>query len=647
MKLGLFSERIFGQIRVNHRAGNHNTAACLALEHAESLAPVFPELIRMIRGCLDSPWPALSEKTASRLAAARWLPWDLRERLGAYRRPKTPALAGAMEFPCATSIGHMGSIRVGGGRTVSLDFEREHIFDVAGAAVTDVLERRACCELLWDPWRFCFSVLDANLREDRRVKGDSFGLALCLCLYSFMTGTAPPSDVSASARVARNGAILPVSGIAVKMEVLGRERPGIRRLLISRLQDLPEAVAGPGPQPVAVDTLDEAVRICFPEEPAPAALNAPWDLDAALRTVQRQYSARLIEPCLENVARLKKYLESDACPLPSEDIVRGVFLCLFRQGACLRLLGELSAAERKLLQAERLYLKNSGIIYESFYFNALSCRAKVLRDCFRYREAERLHMKVDAEFAADGVNHDRGKNLSALATLYLAVGDLEKAARCEKQALRLVRSDCRAINHGFLCRICARAKQFSKADYHLRKARTLTPEAPFWLRRHFRQTTDLFAAEYLALKAVEVKRADKTLERLERICRRHRKADNRTSALVQKCRGVALGRIGRRVAAVSSLKKALSFFERNSSPVDDAIEAAILLELALLGMFSNNGGHAKAQVRAAVERLRAHVEPKFFFQKDCEALEAMAGNRRGGHDAMKHLIESVVSKVPY
>ena len=213
--------------------------------------------------------------------------------------------------------------------------------------------------------------------------------------------------------------------------------------------------------------------------------------------------------------------------MPSEDIVRGVFLCLFRQGACLRLLGELSAAERKLAQAERLYLKNSRIIYESFYFNALSCRAKVLRDCYRYREAERLHMKVDAEFAADGVNHNRGKNLSSLATLYLAVGDLEKAARCEKQALRLVRKDRRAINHGFLCRIYARAKQFSKADYHLRKARTLTPEAPFWLRRHFRQTTDLFAAEYLALKAVEVKRADKTLERLERICRRHRKADNR------------------------------------------------------------------------------------------------------------------------
>ena len=200
------------------------------------------------------------------------------------------------------------------------------------------------------------------------------------------------------------------------------------------------------------------------------------------------------------------------------------------------------------MQAERLYSKNSKFIYESFYFNALSCRAKVLRDIFKYPEAERIHRKVDAEFAADGVNHDRGKNLSALATLYLAVGDMQKAAQCEKHALRLVRRDRRAINHGFLCRIYSRAEQFSKADYHLRKARALIPQAPPWLRRHLRETTDLFAVEYLAQKAKDSKRPDKTLERLERICRRHKKADGRTSALVQKCRG---GRIGQAWASNS------------------------------------------------------------------------------------------------
>ena len=64
-------------------------------------------------------------------------------------------------------------------------------------------------------------------------------------------------------------------------------------------------------------------------------------------------------------------------------------------------------------------------------------------------------------------------------------------------------------------------------------------------------------------------------------------------------------------------------------------------------LISNNGGHAKRQVRAAVERLRAHAELKAFFQKDCDALGVVTDDQLRDSDEMKGLIEAVVSKVPY
>ncbi len=73
--------------------------------------------------------------------------------------------------------------------------------------------------------------------RERLLDGPSFGLSFLLALASLVLDDAVPADLAATGAVHPSGRIEAVGGLEGKIEVLAREAPGIRRLLVAASQE--------------------------------------------------------------------------------------------------------------------------------------------------------------------------------------------------------------------------------------------------------------------------------------------------------------------------------------------------------------------------------------------------------------------------
>ncbi len=103
------------------------------------------------------------------------------------------------------------------------------------------------------------------------LRGASFGASFALSQVSWLLELPPPSDLAASAAVARGGKLEPVGGLEEKVRALMEAVPRMRRLLVSSQQTDAEsairAAAGTGDavEIVRAGTLQDAIAAAYPD----------------------------------------------------------------------------------------------------------------------------------------------------------------------------------------------------------------------------------------------------------------------------------------------------------------------------------------------------------------------------------------------
>ncbi|MFZ3048231.1 MAG: S16 family serine protease, partial [Desulfatirhabdiaceae bacterium] len=125
---------------------------------------------------------------------------------------------GQMALMLTNSVGFIRDIRIDEASpdaTMSDEFRSQ--LDKVGAAVFGVLKKRLKHPVFWNPKQFRFEIPKPDKSEDLPVKGPSLELALAICLYSHITRMPVPADVSATSAVNRNGDVLKVDGLDLKL----------------------------------------------------------------------------------------------------------------------------------------------------------------------------------------------------------------------------------------------------------------------------------------------------------------------------------------------------------------------------------------------------------------------------------------------
>ncbi len=148
---------------------------------------------------------------------------------------------GCLDFPAVSAnLGAVRRIRVTeNGRSDWSTRRREQLDRVGAAVLNAVWEKDRIICRNWDPERWRFDTLKLNNCEDNIVQGESMDLALAIALYSRLVDKPAPIDVSASARVDRQGRIWPIEGLAIKLATLRRERHWLTRVIVSADQQSP------------------------------------------------------------------------------------------------------------------------------------------------------------------------------------------------------------------------------------------------------------------------------------------------------------------------------------------------------------------------------------------------------------------------
>ena len=467
-----FSNSAFQEIRTLDREKNVNGVIREAAKHYARLGILKPEILETIGGYLTRCPRIISPQS---LEALRGLPEkDLAGAhiLSALNRlptdPNTPE-PGRISFPVVTSRGLVREIRLDDIRGTDLDPHRLALLDQVGSPVISFLRGRLNRTFLWHPDHYYFTILDVFENEDPEVAGESMGLPLALALYSHLTRIPVPSDLSATGKVMRDGSIRPVEGLAKKLAALGHERHFVTRLLISAHQKREDTVSRIRIN--RVETLEEAIERVFSRQTMPVSLTAEIDVDSDLGSIKKQYENYRIDTCIHNATALMGYLESRPDPVSKEKAISALFTCFWRRGSCYCHKGDIRRAKADLDASHRLFKRFPGLISANEYWDSRINFAVLLKDIFRYAEAEKLHHDIHREIQRiGGLDHQKGKNLSSLSQLCLARRRFSEAAQLQKKALRLIRSHDRHRNHGYLAQVYMRAGQLRKAGYHLARA---------------------------------------------------------------------------------------------------------------------------------------------------------------------------------
>jgi len=643
----------FQQILLMEREGNFNRVISIFVENYDELALVRPELFRRIAHLLDSFRPLISPRAIDALYSLPpshlqcfGFPDNLKEQPDS--RPE--AALGRITFPVMTTAGLVREIHVTREAPLTLSPRKLQVLDRAGSAVFKVLRARLGRHCLWGPGRFSFSVLDPYGKDDPAVTGDSMSLPLALALYSCVVDIPLPPDLSATGSLGRDGSIGPVAFFREKMEALRSERFFIERVLVSDRQEGLEDISGI--RTIRVSSLDHAVSIAFNDFPFAARFSGNLDLDAEIRALNNQYDGYLIDTCIENADELIRYLQSKTLQLPVDRTVPALFTCYWKKGCCHCHKGDVKNTASCLKKALELYRRYPGVIRADDYFDSRISYAVLLKDIFRYKEAEAIHLGLIHEMQKSrSLDHVKGKNLSTLSQLYLAMGRFSEAEQYQRQAMQLINRDEVCRNYGYLAQVHTRTGAFQKAAAALSRYRRLLDIAETGARAAHTPFYHWIRAEYLYRRACAVERGRRALSReVQEIAGKYPAPVWWVPALVHKFSGLACLKAKEEEKGLHQLERVIHYFSTRFEPVLRVLGASVRVERAMYFLSTDRHDRAVADIRGIMEDLSLQKDTRRFFKGDLLKLSRFLkskGSQRAGIKSMLSVLDRIRMKIPY
>ena len=639
--------------------GNFNQLILEALRHRHDLAFKFvaTEVMTRIARIIHSHGHLITPENIRRLAA---LPTGLLQQrsglenvLPGCRTTLPQPEIGCLSFAVVDSAGHVRDLMVVSGRYKEMPEDRRAQLDRVGAATVSALGCRLGLPVIWNPQRYSFWVRDPFDREDSRVSGDSMDLPLALALYSHLTKTPVPADVSASAAVQRGGTLQPVSAISTKIEALKRERHYLDRILVAEGQkEIPPTLIC---RTREVTDILSALELGFPAPPAAGVIDEVLDIASAEAAIQAQYDAQLSDTCLMNADALIEYLKCPGRSEPDDQRIPALFIALWRRGSCLSHRGDINGAMASLAKAIETYDRYKDLIPEESCVQCRNSYAVLLKDVFRYKHAEALHRENGKDLERIGtLGHIRAKNLSSLSQLYLAWQKFEQAAEEQKNALAMIHERKRERNYGYLAQIFTRWGRFAKAESALAEQERLLKryhqepgsfrcliQAEFLYRRGLSGDGSNRANDFAALHTL----AEKVVAGGITI---GRPADY-PKALVLKFDGLACLAEGDGKTGLDRLEPCITYLDSTREPMFPLIGAGVHAERALYLIETAQPEKAKPDA-ARVEEALSRNWFVHYFGTQVQILRCFESLLRADADAMRSIADAfrfVRDAIPY
>ena len=645
--------QILHKIQLHERLGNLNWVLQKVVQHYSDLSWVKPEILERIKYYVKQCAHIISPETIEAITSlpdqdlshAGLRPWIL-----AASRIKPVPKTGTIPFPAVSSVGIVRELSVAQDAPSSLAPERIKLLDDTGSALIKAISRRVSGQCVWRPECYNFQILDVFGNDDPAVKGSSMGLPLALALCSKILDEPLPGDLSASGVVGRDGYVRPVTSMETKLEVLKHERFFVKRVMVSSDQDLTSVPAGL--QIIKVRSISDAINIAFPERVHISNICVPIDIEAELASLKKQYEGYLIDTCEENASQLISYLEQSHLPLPKNRSIRALFICYWRKGCCHCHKGESGEADKSLSKAMGLYRKHPGLILPDEYFELKNQYGVLLKDLFKYRQAEKVHTELIKEMeSALCLDHTRGANLSSLSQLYLAQCRYEDAEKYQRMAIRLVSEDEKYRNYGYLAQIHTRAGNFRKAARALSLARKSFAGAPVEIQHTKKPFLDWIEVEFLYWRGFRsVNRRKQVFQKLYAIASEYSALEGWVAALINKFRALAMLLEGKHREGLQGLDEVISFFHAQFAPVLRVLGASVKAQRALYFLKANEIELAMEDMRGILEDLSFQKDIRVYFKKELGLISRLLKDRQWQKQTLEQgakVLKSIIAKIPY
>ena len=566
---------------------------------------------------------------------------------------------GQMPLLLTTGIGLVRDIRIEEATpdATTSDEVRTQL-DKVGAAVFQVLRKRLKHPFFWNPKQYRFGILKLGEREDLPAKGSSMELALAICLYSHITQLPVPADVSATAAVNRNGSVLSVDGLDLKLAALHRERHYIARVLVSDRQVLPQTLP-PGITICPVKTLEQAIGELFPDPIPFSSVDALLDLTAEILKIESLYVEYFLDSCIQYASNVIEHLEdkSRKKTLPDQQRIPALFACYWRRGSCWCHKGDIRRAFDDLKKAIQLGRPVQGKPQYVDYTKYLNCRinfAVTLKDVFRYPEAEAEHRGIQDEMERGHVTDtEYAKNLSAWSQLSLAQGKYLDAEALQKKAIQKIKPEERYRNLGYLAQIYFRSGRLDLAKKQLDHARSRLNELSEEIRQRNLPFFHWFFSEFCYRQASISKGSKRQIwmDSLEKVVDQYREVNSYTHALVYKFGGLARLLQGDEAIGLALLLQSIDYLEKHQTqPMLQLLSATVMAERAIYWMGKQQLDEARMDILAVRDFLKSRKDISHFFKNEIEALMPCLRFKHFTPDhlpALQQAISSIVNKVPY
>lgn len=496
---------------------------------------------------------------------------------------------GFLWFPVYSSTrGHVLGLRVRDRESDDVSKDRLKLLDEIGSAVYSALRSRLPLHgfLPWWPDRFSFQIVNVFGEERTNVDGRSLALPLALALYSHAFQAPIPAHLSASANVRRNGAIEGVESINEKLHAIHRERPFVTEVLVAGEQkDIPFLTALTVKK---FNHVEEVLRYVFGSSFPPdlTRFTEPIDVQNEAHAIQRLYKDHLYDTCIENATAIIGYLEQAMCPLPRDASIRALFTAYWRRGSCQCHRGDVDHSLADFTKAQDLSGRHKGIVRPDEYLSSQISVAVMLKDMFRYRDAEVLHRRVALDLQKGlGTDKERVKNEGSWSQLCLAMDRFNDAETKQRQAISLNHGGDIYRNYNYLGQIYTRWGFFRKAKAALDKANQLLSSSNCLNQSEIendRFYLNLYRAEYLYRYGSTLKRKKGILEELLGIRGAIAKVGTWVRPLTWKW--IALGLLWEEETVdrgLVLLEEACAFYADKSDPVLKLLEVTTRAERSL------------------------------------------------------------------
>ncbi|WP_419656070.1 tetratricopeptide repeat protein [Desulfosarcina variabilis str. Montpellier] len=634
-------------------SGNINTLIATAVNNWETLAGFKDWILRRILFYLNRCPQHISAASRTKLRSLdqNVIEPSLLRPLKKSSQQNAFSPIGRIWFPVVANNGMMRELVVVNGGKAHMPKQRLWQLDRVGAAVCAVVEKRSGLPQWWDPRNYHFMILDHLGTEDLQVKGTSMDLPLAIALYSFLTKEPIPSNISATGHVDRYGQLGSVEGISEKVKAIIKERSTISRLWVAHSQK--DIISQKTIESYPCKSLFDVITKVFKSTPDLSNLAGPVIVDEQLKLIQSQYSGKMINSCMENAIRLITHLETDVLMPPQELSIPALFEAYWRKGCCHCHLGEVRETFQELTNAEKIYrrYKRKGLVRELKYLEMQNSYAVALKDTFQYKEAERIHKKVEKAFerCIDSLPHHRAKNLSSLSQLYDAMGRYKEASALQRRVLKMIRTEDRHRNYGYLGMIYSRwgkfpqaRKAFVKASQCLKKYGKSIDYKFYWL----------YQVELAFRQAISRKRRKiKAFNDLYAIVKAHFPiVECWQSSLAQKYFGLAKLQYDNPEEGMACLERAVAYFETCEPFMYRLLESSIRAPMSIWMLENEWKVMLRENVSSIVKCLEIQPNVAIYFKSERRILTRWLGMRKQNAKSKEELKTSLLNicrKIPY